>query len=50
MSSLLYEVSATDPITFAAVILILAAVAFFATFVPARHATQVSPIVALRYE
>ena len=50
MSNLLYGISATDPVTFAAVILILAAVAFFATFVPAHHATQVSPIVALRYE
>jgi ABC-type antimicrobial peptide transport system permease subunit len=50
MSSLLYGISATDPITFGSVILILAAVAFLATFVPARHATQVSPIIALRYE
>ena len=50
MTSLLYGTSATDPLTFLAVILILAAVAFLATFVPARHATKVSPIVALRYE
>jgi len=50
MGSLLYGVSATDPITFGAVIFILVAVALLATFVPARHATQVSPIVALRYE
>jgi predicted permease len=50
MRSLLYGISATDPITFGSVILILAAVAFLATFVPARQATQVSPIIALRYE
>ena len=50
MTSLLYGTSATDSLTFLAVILILAAVAFLATFVPARHATKVSPIVALRYE
>src|SRR5207302_1615967 len=50
MSSLLYGISAADPITFAIVIAILMGVAFFATFLPARHATQVNPIVALRYE
>ncbi|HWY67311.1 MAG TPA: ABC transporter permease [Terriglobales bacterium] len=50
MGSLLYGISSTDPLTFAAVILTLAAVAFLATFVPARHATRVSPVVALRYE
>jgi len=50
MSSLLYGISAADPVTFAIVIVILMGVAFFATFLPARHATRVSPIVALRYE
>jgi len=50
MGSLLYGVSTTDPLTFAAVILILAAVSFLANYVPARHATRVSPVVALRYE
>src|SRR5262249_11513713 len=50
MSSLLFGISATDPITFVAVIVMLAAVALLATFVPARHATRVSPVVALRYE
>ena len=50
MSSLLFGISATDPLTFVAVIVMLAAVALLATFVPARHATRVSPVVALRYE
>ena len=50
MSSLLYGVGATDPVTFAAVIFTLVAVAFLATYVPARYATRVSPIIALRYQ
>ncbi len=49
MSSLLYGVSATDPATFVAVVLILLAVAFLASYMPARYATRVSPIIALRY-
>jgi predicted permease len=50
MSGLLFGVDATDPATFAAIVLLLAVVSLIACYLPARRATRVDPLIGLRYE
>ena len=50
MTALLFGVTASDPATFAMVVVLLPAMAILACFLPARRAMKIDPIVALRYE
>jgi putative ABC transport system permease protein len=50
MSGLLFGVGSTDPATFAAIVLLLTAVSLIACYIPARRATRVDPLIALRYD
>jgi ABC-type antimicrobial peptide transport system permease subunit len=50
LSSLLVQVSPTDPLTFAGISILLGAIGGIACWLPARKATQIDPMIALRYE
>jgi ABC-type antimicrobial peptide transport system permease subunit len=50
LRSFLFDMKSTDPLSLAAVVLLLGMVATFAGFIPARRAAKVDPMVALRYE
>ena len=50
LNSMLFGVGAWDPVTFVSIVLLIAAVAFLAAWLPARRASRVDPVVALRAE
>jgi putative ABC transport system permease protein len=50
LRTLLFEVSATDPIVFLAIVIVLSCTASIASYIPARRATKVDPLLTLRYE
>jgi putative ABC transport system permease protein len=50
LTTLLYETAGTDPLTFAGVVLVLGAVALLASYLPARRASHIAPVEALRYQ
>jgi len=50
LASLLFNIGSTDPLTFLGVVVVLAAVALLATYLPARRASRIAPVEALRHQ